>query len=136
MVDRLRQVARSVAIAKEELGALSADAAMTYAVALVALAGAGASTHLDRVGHPACNLVISNIPGGNATRYLNGAQLMGIFPVSALAASIGLNVTLTSYCDHMDFGFVANTAAISDVHALAEHTRRAFAECTAKTRVT
>ncbi|WP_275572486.1 wax ester/triacylglycerol synthase family O-acyltransferase [Mycolicibacterium vanbaalenii] len=136
MVDRLRQVARSVAMAKEELGALSADAAMTYAVALVALAGAGASTHLDRVGHPACNLVISNIPGGNATRYLNGAQLMGIFPVSALAASIGLNVTLTSYCDHMDFGFVANTAAISDVHALAEHTRRAFAECTAKTRVT
>ncbi len=128
MADRLAQVAHSVATAKKELGALSADAAMTYAVALVALAGAGASTHLDRVGHPACNLVISNVPGSNDIRYLNGARLTGIFPVSALAAAIGLNVTLSSYCDHMDFGFVANSAAISDVHALAEHTRAAYAQ--------
>lgn len=135
MVDRLRQVVQSVATAKDELGALSPDAAMTYAVALITLAGAGATTHLDRVGHPACNLVISNVPGGNEIRYLNGARLIGIFPVSALAASIGLNVTLTSYCDHMDFGFVANTAAISDVHALAECTRKAYAEFGAKTRV-
>lgn len=50
--------------------------------------------------------------------------------MSALAASIGLNVTLSSYRDHMDFGFVANTAAIADVHALMEHARRAYAELT------
>lgn len=128
VAERLRTVAHSVATAKAELGAMSADAAMTYAVALIALAGAGASTHLDRVGHPACNLVISNVPGDTRAHYLNGAKLTGIFPVSALAASIGLNVTLSSYCDHMDFGFVANTAAISDVGALAEHTRKAYAQ--------
>ncbi|KRE29865.1 diacylglycerol O-acyltransferase [Mycobacterium sp. Soil538] len=128
MADRLRQVAHSVATAKKELGALSTDAAMTYAVALVALAGAGASTHLDRVGRPACNLVVSNVPGSKDIRYLHGAELTGIFPVSALAAAIGLNVTLSSYCGHMDFGFVANSAAISDVHALAEHTRKAYAQ--------
>ncbi|BBX16264.1 wax ester/triacylglycerol synthase family O-acyltransferase [Mycolicibacterium duvalii] len=135
IVDRLRQVVHSVATAKAELGAMSADAAMTYAVALITLAGAGATTHLDRIGHPACNLVISNVPGGNEIRYLNGARLLGIYPVSALAASIGLNVTLSSYCDHMDFGFVANSAAISDVPALAEHTRKAYAEFRSKTRV-
>ena len=67
-------------------------------------------------------------PGRRETRYLNGAQLIGIFPVSAMAASIGLNVTFSSYCDHMDFGFVANAAAIGDVHALAQHTRRAYAD--------
>ncbi|KGI68540.1 wax ester/triacylglycerol synthase family O-acyltransferase [Mycolicibacterium rufum] len=128
MTDRLHQVAHSVATAKKELGALSTDAAMTYAVALVALAGAGASTHLDRVGRPACNLVISNVPGSNDTRYLNGAALTGIFPVSALAAAIGLNMTLSSYCGHMDFGFVANSAAIGDVPALAEHTRQAYGQ--------
>ncbi|MEO3759698.1 wax ester/triacylglycerol synthase family O-acyltransferase [Mycobacterium sp. B14F4] len=134
IAERLGQVVHSVTTAKKELGAMSADAAMTYAVALVALAGAGASTHLERVGHPACNLVISNVPGAKETRYLNGAELTGIFPVSALAASIGLNVTFSSYRDHMDFGFVANAAAIGDVHALAEHTRTAYAELKAQTR--
>ncbi|MFN8032323.1 MAG: wax ester/triacylglycerol synthase family O-acyltransferase [Mycobacterium sp.] len=124
--DRMRQVVESVATAKKELGAMSTDAAMTYAVTIIALAGAGASTHLDRIGRPACNLVISNVPGSKEIRYLNGAELVGIFPVSALAASIGLNVTLSSYRDHMDFGFVTNSAALRDVHALAEHTRDAY----------
>lgn len=128
VTERLEQVVHSVATAKKELGAMSANTAMTYAVALVALAGAGASTHLDRVARPACNLVISNVPGAREIRYLNGAALVGIFPVSALAASIGLNVTLSSYRDHMDFGFVANVAAIADAHSLAEHTRQAYAD--------
>lgn len=128
VAERLRQVVHSVAAAKKELGAMSADAAMTYAVAILAIAGAGATTHLDRVGRPACNLVISNVPGAKEIRYLNGAELVGIFPVSALAAAIGLNVTLSSYHDHMDFGFVTNAAAIDDVHALARHTRQAYAD--------
>lgn len=68
ITERLNQVVHSVATAKKELGAMSADAAMTYAVGLIALAGAGASTHLDRVGHPACNLVVSNVPGAYETR--------------------------------------------------------------------
>jgi len=54
--------------------------------------------------------------------------LLGIYPISALAASIGLNVTLSSYNDHMDFGFVANSSAITDVAALAEHTLLAYRE--------
>jgi hypothetical protein len=28
----------------------------------------------------------------------------------------------------MDFGFVANVAAIADAHSLAEHTRQAYAD--------
>jgi diacylglycerol O-acyltransferase len=128
MADRIRQVADSVATAKKELAGMSTEAAMTYAVGLVALAGLGASTHLDRVGHPACNLVISNVAGAKETRYLNGARLLGVYPVSALAASIGLNVTLASYHDNMDFGFVANAAAIDDVTALAHHTSQAYQE--------
>jgi len=124
--DRIQQVIESVAAAKKELDGMSTGAAMTYAVGIIALAGLAASTHLDRVGHPACNLVISNVPGAGKTRYLNGARLLGIYPVSALAASIGLNVTLSSYHDNMDFGFVANAVAIEDVSSLADHTLRAY----------
>ncbi len=128
MPERIRQVVDSVATAKKELGGMSNEAAMTYAVGLVALAGLGASTHLDRVGHPACNLVISNVAGAKETRYLNGARLLGIYPVSALAASIGLNATLASYHDSIDFGFVANAAALDDLPQLAHHTLRAYEE--------
>lgn len=128
MPERIHQVMHSIAAAKEEVGDMSNEAAMTYAVGLVALAGLGASTHLDRIGHPACNLVISNVAGANETRYLNGARLLGIYPVSALAASIGLNATLASYHGSMDFGFVANAAAIDDPTQLARHTLRAYRE--------
>ncbi len=129
-IDRIRQVVDSISEAKEELSHLSSDAAMTYAVGLIAIAGLAATTHLDRVAHPACNLVISNVAGVKETRYLNGARLIGIYPVSALAASIGLNVTLASYQDSMDFGFVANAAAIDDIAKLAEHTLNAYHELT------
>lgn len=128
VTDRVQQVVDSITTAKKELGGMSTDAAMTYAVGLVALAGLGASTHLDRVGHPACNLVISNVAGTTETRYLNGARLLGIYPVSALAASIGLNATLASYHDSIDFGFVANAAALDDLPQLAHHTLQAYEE--------
>nr|WP_243703409.1 WS/DGAT domain-containing protein [Mycobacterium marinum] len=88
----------------------------------------GASTHLDRIAHPACNLVISNVAGASDIRYLNGARLLGIYPVSALAAAIGLNATLASYHDNMDFGFIANAAAIEDPTRLADLTLRAYEE--------
>ncbi len=128
VAERIRQVADSVGACKKELGRMSHEAAMTYAVGLVALAGFGSSTHLDRVAHPACNLVISNVAGAKETRYLNGARLLGIYPVSALAASIGLNATLASYHDNMDFGFVGNSAALDGLPELARCTREAYEE--------
>lgn len=126
--ERLRQVMASITAGKQELGAMSKDAAMTYAVGIIGLAGLAASTHLDRVGHPAANLVISNVPGAREARYLNGARLVGIYPVSALAASIGLNATLTSYHDRMDFGFIANAVPLYDLPQLASHTLAAYQE--------
>ena len=107
---------------------MSGDTAMTYAVAIVALAGAGASTRLDRITRPACNLVISNVPGAKQACYLNGAPLVGIFPVSALAAAISLNVTLSSTATTWTSGYRHQRGGIDDVHALADHTRQAYAD--------
>ncbi len=126
--ERMRQVVDSIAACKKELHGMSNDAALTYAVGLVGIAGLAASTHLDRFGHPACNLVISNVPGAQEARYLNGARLVDIYPISALAASVGLNATLTSYADRMDFGFIANAAVFDDLPELARHTQQAYLE--------
>ena len=60
--------------------------------------------------------------------YLNGAPLVGTFPVSAIAMSIGLNATLTSYHDRMDFGFVGNGASMYGLPSLALHVGEAYEE--------
>ena len=120
VAQRIEQIVESVQIAKKRRRRLVVGHRDDLRCGAARAGHPGAQTRVDQLTPPACNLVISNVPGIKETRYLNGAELLGIYPISALAASIGLNVTLSSYHDHMDFGFVANTASISDVSALAD----------------
>lgn len=66
------------------------------------------------------------VRGAKEPRCLNGAHLAGICPISALAASIGLNATLTSCRDRMGFGFIANDVQLCDLPLLAHHTPSAY----------
>lgn len=128
VVERIAQVVAAMDAAKQELRSMSRDAAMVYAIAALGLAELVTATHVDRVTPPLANLVISNVPGARARMYLDGAPLVGAFPVSAIAASIGLNATLTSYHDRMDFGFVGNGASMYDLPQLARHVKDAYEE--------
>jgi diacylglycerol O-acyltransferase / wax synthase len=107
---------------------MSKDAAMAYAVAVLGLAELRAAPGIAQVTRPLANLVISNVPGGRETMYSNGARLVGTFPVSAVAASIGLNATLTSDSGRMDFGFVGNGATMYRLPDLARHVADAYQE--------
>ena len=60
--------------------------------------------------------------------YLSGARMSGMYPISSIAAGMGLNVTLASYAGSMDFGFVGNGVALPHLPELARHTREAFDE--------
>ena len=60
---------------------------------------------------------------------------VGTFPVSAIAMSVGLNVTLTSYHERMDFGFVGNGATMYDLPLLARHVEQAYRELRATARL-
>jgi len=124
--ERITQVVSSLSAGKQELRSMSKDAAMVYAVALLGVAELTSATRVDRVMPPLANLVISNVPGGRDALYLNGARLVGMFPVSAIAMSVGLNATLTSYHDRMDFGFVGNGATMYDLPQLARHVGAAY----------
>jgi hypothetical protein len=114
--------------AKQELRSMSKDAAMMYAVAVLGVAEVRTATRASRVTPPLANLVISNVPGGRERMYLNGATLLGTYPVTAIAASVGLNATLTSYHDRMDFGFLGNGATMYDLRELARHVGEAYQE--------
>jgi len=128
VVERIEQVVAALDAGKQELRSMSKDAAMVYAVALLGMAELTTATHVDRVTPPLANMVISNVPGGRERLYLNGASLVGTFPVSAIAMSVGLNVTLTSYHECMDFGFVGSGATMYDLPELARHVKDAYEE--------
>jgi diacylglycerol O-acyltransferase / wax synthase len=69
---------------------------------------------------PPFNLVISNVPGPRQPLYLAGAQLCHQFPVSIVTDGQGLNITVVSYLDRLDFGFIADRDLVPDVWDLAD----------------
>ena len=56
---------------------------------------------------PPVSTVISNVPGPRNQLYLNGASLLGVYPLSAVFHGFALNITFVSYHDKLDFGLVA-----------------------------
>jgi hypothetical protein len=67
---------------------------------------------------PPLNLVISNVPGPRNPLFLAGAKLESLVPVSVVIDGVGLNMTVMSYRDRMDFGIVADRDQIDDVWPL------------------
>ncbi len=124
--ERLAQVSNSMNAAKAEVRRMSKATALGYAAGLMGIAGLTAVTHADRVAPPSANLVISNIPGWERQLYLHGAPLVGAYPVSAIAVGVGLNATVISSNDRMDFGFVANGASLRRLPLLADKVEAAW----------
>jgi diacylglycerol O-acyltransferase len=73
----------------------------------------------DRVAMPV-NLVISNVPGPRQPLYFAGARLCHQFPVSIVTDGQGLNITVVSYLDRLDFGFIVDRELVPDVWDLAD----------------
>ncbi len=82
----------------------------------------------SRAGRPAWNLVISNVPGPQVPIYLAGAKLEANYPISVITDGMGLNITVMSYCGHMDFGIVGDYELMPDVWRLMDWLREAVAE--------
>ncbi|MDT8408408.1 MAG: wax ester/triacylglycerol synthase family O-acyltransferase [Wenzhouxiangellaceae bacterium] len=128
MAERLVQVTASMNAAKGDIRGMSRETALGFAAAMMGIAGLAAVTHADRLTRPSANLVISNIPGWDRQLYLNGAPLRGVYPVSAIAVGVGLNATIISCNENMDFGFVGNGASLRKLPDLAGHVEQAWRE--------
>jgi WS/DGAT/MGAT family acyltransferase len=74
------------------------------------------------------NVVISNVPGPQVPLYLAGARVLSNHPTSIVVHGLALNITVQSFDASMDFGLMADAAALSDVKALARAVDEALDE--------
>jgi hypothetical protein len=77
---------------------------------------------------PAVNVVISNVPGSPTPMYFAGATLVAQYPVSTILDGIGLNITVLSYQDRLDFGLVADRVQVPDLDTISEALEAELAE--------
>jgi diacylglycerol O-acyltransferase len=72
--------------------------------------------------HPApFNVVVSNVPGPTVPVWIAGARLTDLFSVGPILQGIGLNVTVWSYLDNMNFSLLACPDLLPDLRGLADH---------------
>ncbi len=132
-VERLKAIYASTQSAKELTQAIRArkiqsvgEVAPPLLLGLASRA-AWASNITDRVPRVA-NVVVSNVPGPPFPIYACGARVSGIYAASVLLAFAGLNVTLFSYIDRVDFGLTSDPDLLEDPWGIADGIKDALAE--------
>jgi diacylglycerol O-acyltransferase / wax synthase len=133
--ERLERAHELLRSAKEHHAALPADLltdASSFIPPAVAALAARTTVGILARTRPPLNLVISNVPGPRSPLYIAGAQLQANYPVSAIVDGVGLNMTVMSYRDSVDFGFVADRDQISDAWPLLRAAQRAVDELEAE----
>ena len=74
------------------------------------------------------NVVVSNVRGTPVPLYTAGARIECMYPLSVLAESQGLNITVVSYMGRVDVGFTVDPDLVPDAWALAEAIPEALEE--------
>lgn len=77
---------------------------------------------------PVHNVIISNVPGPPFALYYAGAKMVAAYPMGPAMEGVGLNVTVFSYMDSVDFGFMADRELVKDVWEMADFVKPALAE--------
>lgn len=118
-VERLRRINETMKTVKERHRTLPAslllDANHFIPPALFSQAARATSRLVGVRGikQPA-NVAISNVPGPSTPKYLGGARQRAQIPVSGVLDGIGINITVMSYMDSLDFGIVVDRDQLDD----------------------
>lgn len=122
-VERVARCRAAMEVAKQQLDLVPATT-LTEATDATSPVIAGAAVRLmarlsDRVNLPV-NVVISNVPGPREPLYFAGCKLDHYIPVSTISNGVGLNITVHSYEDRLDFGLVADRDLVPDLWDLVD----------------
>lgn len=124
---RFNKVKNSMSASKTLLANMNAtqitaySALMTLPFTIGQMTGAG-----NRSNRPMYNVVISNVPGPREKRYLNGAEVFSVHPISFVMQGQALNITLFTYADKITFVFTACRESLPSIQRLVTHTTDAL----------
>jgi WS/DGAT/MGAT family acyltransferase len=138
--ERLDVIHECMVDVKEQQQAIGADTLGDWAeFAAPALAGTAARlysrTRMADRHRPLFNVTISNVPGPSFPLYSIGARMEAIYPIGPIMDGGGLNITVMSYLDSLDFGILACPDVLPDVWQLADGLQEALEELVAATGV-
>jgi diacylglycerol O-acyltransferase len=117
----LDEVSESIASAREVFSGATRSAVQYYSLLVALMSLFEEVLKLGRLMPPVNNLVISNVPGSRVRRYLKGAEIVSLYPVSTLPPMTALNVTCCSYAGTIYFGLIAGRTAVPDLPLLADY---------------
>ena len=139
-LERLAVIHECMAEVKVQQKAIGADTLGDWAeFAAPALVGRAARlysrTKMADRHRPLFNVTISNVPGPAFPLYSIGAHMVANYPVGPIMDGGGLNMTVMSYLDRLDFGLQACPDVLPDIWSLAEGLQVALDELVAATGV-
>ena len=132
-IERLRTIHEVTKGAKEDHNVIGANllqdwaehaAPTTFALA----ARLYSSMNLSDRHRPIHNVVISNVPGPPFPLYYAGAKALYTLPMGPVMEGAGLNITVLSYIDNVDIGFMVCRELVPDVWKLAAFVDEAMGE--------
>lgn len=140
-VKRLEVIHECMAEVKEQQKALGADVMGDWAeFAAPAVVGRAARlysrTKMADRHRPLFNVTISNVPGPPFPLYSIGARMVANYPVGPIMDGGGLNITVMSYLDQLDFGLQACPDVLPSLWSLAGGLSAALDELVEATGVT
>jgi WS/DGAT/MGAT family acyltransferase len=124
-IERVRKVHESMVSAKGLFDAIPAESLTDFtqfpspAVFARAMRMVTRFRLADRLSLPV-NVTISNVPGPREPLYAAGAKLLHYYPVSTIVDGQGLNITVQSYLDTLDFGLVSCREQVPDLWNLVD----------------
>lgn len=115
---RLRRIHESMRDGKQALESMSPM--QIVAMSAVGMAPALLTPILRAQGlvRPPFNLIISNVPGPKETLYYNGAEMVGMYPLSIPIHGMALNITCTSYAGDLGFGLTGDRRTVPHLQRL------------------
>ena len=91
---------------------------------LISRAAAGAAESIPIAG----NAVVSNVPMSPVSIYMAGARIEGMVPMSLLAPTQGLNITVVSYCGELHFGVIGDPDLVDGIWEITDAIPKALIE--------
>jgi diacylglycerol O-acyltransferase len=122
---RIEVIRASIKDSKDRFAGMTQEEILNYTAITLAPTGLTLMTGINPAWQ-AFNVVISNVPGPREPLYWNGARLQGIYPVSIVLDRIALNITITSYCDQVEFGLIACRRTLPSMQKMLAYLERSL----------